>query len=704
MPGSSPANTASIRPLTTRPPTSSANGASTATGDAVRERAALERLLQRPQGVVGRDVGVRRARAGRRGRAATAARTGSRPTRGTRCRAGQPGPAGAAWAGRSPSPPPRARRWPASAGSPTRSRAGAPPARGRAARAPPPAGRRPARPTPGCGHVRRPTRRDRDRRGRPREGPAAAPATAATCGSDLAQARPGARGPVPAARPAAPRLPAPAGSRRPPRARAPSATTCPNPSRHAWCTVDRKPSGPRRVDWVGPHQCPETARPCSARVKATYASRWLSSSAEPGEHLPVLVVVLGPRALALPPGRTRGRTCSHRAAATARCWRWWATATDRDRRGRPPTRRRARRRRRTPDPWPCGRSAAARRPPGRPPRSSRSMSNRSASRSRARNAPRVSRPSSSVKSAARSRKACRACCCWAAASGEPSAASTSRPVTRMHPQDELRQRLADVATQVTQLPGHRLEPLDRLGGVAVEVAEVVERLGQRDRLDDVGARDGIVERGPDVVLAGAVPAARRGGRRGRRGRRGRAPRSRQRGPTASRTKAGLADGSWTSSSMLRRSMTAGWAMQCRRAHQLRGDAAPPQRRVDGDQVAHPSPPAPRCRSRTTARPAPRAAVGGLDLADDPLGLLRVRLEERAGHGPLALAVHACGQRLDTRMHRAQVRGRAVGHLEDGHTGAPVLGQRETSRARRRPPAGKCSGKSSMLSTLAPRQP
>ena len=66
-------------------------------------------------------------------------------------------------------------------------------------------------------------------------------------------------------------------------------------------------------------------------------------------------------------------------------------------------------------------------------------------------------------------------------------------------------------------------------------------------------------------------------------------------------------------------------------------------------------------------PGAARGVGGLDLPHDPVDLLRVRLEERTGHGALALAVVAGGERLDPRVHRAQVRA-TCGWRPRGWTG------------------------------------
>ena len=76
-----------------------------------------------------------------------------------------------------------------------------------------------------------------------------------------------------------------------------------------------------------------------------------------------------------------------------------------------------------------------------------------------------------------------------------------------HPQDQLRQRLADMPAQGPQLGGHGCEPLDRLRRVVREVTEVIERLGQRHRVDDVAAGHGVVEGRGQPRLLRATPAA-----------------------------------------------------------------------------------------------------------------------------------------------------------------------------------------------------
>ena len=88
-----------MRPRTTWPASTSANGASTAVRHPVGERARLERLDQLLEVGVVVDVGVGAARAGRRGRAGAAGRSGSRPRRGSGCRTGPPARAAAASAG-----------------------------------------------------------------------------------------------------------------------------------------------------------------------------------------------------------------------------------------------------------------------------------------------------------------------------------------------------------------------------------------------------------------------------------------------------------------------------------------------------------------------------------------------------------------------------------------------------------------------------
>ena len=183
--------------------------------------------------------------------------------------------------------------------------------------------------------------------------------------------------------------------------------------------------------------------------------------------------------------------------------------------------------------------------------------------------------------------------------------------------------------------------------------------------------------------------------------RSRAP-IRQRGPTASRTNAGLADGSWTSSSMLRRSMTAGWAMSA---------AAPTNcvgipRRRSAESTATRSAPVAASTAMSlqdTARPAPRAEwVASISPTTHSISCAYVsKSAQDTAPWPLPFTPAVSGSTPACTERRCADVRLATSRMD---TPERRFWDSVKRAAAASPPAGKCSGKSSMLSTLAPRQP